>query len=146
LGIVVEFTYIGDERVENRNLALLPGVHEAYLGSAAHMHGKMYVLDWIEHFRQEWASAVFQDKFPVLVQALRKTLSSDRNMMMLLNRVFERAETCTDNQELADYRRELLGPNGELAPEATLRAIEADTIAYLKDNRTLLPRFYMPNK
>ena len=29
LGTVVEITYVGEDAVENRNLALLPGMHDA---------------------------------------------------------------------------------------------------------------------
>ena len=137
---------MGEDAVENRNLGLLPGVHESYLNSAVHAHGKGTVPDWIEYFRQEWASVVFQDRFPVLVQALRRGLASDKGMVMILNRVFERAETCNDHQEVADFRREFLGAHGELAPEATMRTIESATIDFIKDNRGLLPRFYIPNK
>jgi hypothetical protein len=143
---VVEITYVGEDAVENRNLGLLPGVHEAYLNSAAHMHGKGYITDWVEFFRQDWAAVIYQDRFPVLVHALRRSLASDKGMLVMLNRVFERAESCADDMEVADQRRELLGAHGELAPETTLRTIETETIEFLKENRALLPRFYLPNK
>ena len=138
--------YMGEDYVENRNLALLPGLHEAYLNSAVFTHGRGYVTDWIEYFRQEWASVIFQDKFPVLVQALRRSLATDKGMLMILNRVFERAENCGDHQDLADTRREILGAHGELAPDSTLRTIETEAIEFLKENRALLPRFHIPTK
>lgn len=132
--------------MENRNLSLLPGLHESYLNSAVHSHMKGFVADWIEHFRQEWATFLFQDRFPLLVQALRKNLSSDKGMIMMLSRVFERAESCVDDQEVSDMRREVVGAHGELAPELTIRTVETEAIEFIKNNRTLLPKYYIPGK
>ena len=143
---MVEINYLGEDYAENRNLGLLVGMHESFLNSAVYQHGRGYVTDWVEFFRQEWAAAIYQDRFPVLVHALRKSLATDKGMLMILNRVFERAESCTDDQELADQRREMLGAHGELAPETTLRTIETETMEFLKENRALLPRFHLPNK
>ena len=146
LGTVVEVSYLGEDVVENRNFTYLPGMHESYLNSAVHMHTKGYVTDWVEFFRQDWAAVVYQDRFPVLVHALRRSLATDKGMLVMLNRVFERAESCADMSEVAEQRRELMGAHGELAPESTLRTIETETIEFLKENRALLPRFYVPVK
>jgi len=100
----------------------------------------------VEFFRQEWASVIYQDKFPVLVHALRRSLASDKGMLMMLSRIFERAENTVDSQELADVRREIMGAHGELVPETTMRTVQTGTIEFLKDNRALLPRFYLPAK
>lgn len=68
-------------------------------------------------------------------------------MMMLINRVFERAEHIADDQDLADFRKEeLTGAYGELVPETTLRTIEAEVTEYLKEHRALLPQFTVPHK
>lgn len=146
LGTVVEVTYLGEDQVENRNFALLPGIHESFLNAAAHTHTRGLITDWVEFLRQDWAAAIYQDRFPVLVHALRRSLANDKGMMVMLNRVFERAENCSDALEIADQRREMMGAHGELAPETTLRTIETETIEFLKENRGLLPRFYVPSK
>jgi hypothetical protein len=146
LGTVVEVCYVGEDYVENRNFALLPGIHEAYLNAAAHTHGKGWITDWVEFLRQDWAAAIYQDRFPVLVHALRRSLATDKGMLVMLSRVFERAENCSDPMEIADTRREMMGAHGELAPETTLKTIETETLEFLKENRALLPRFHIPNK
>lgn len=146
LGMLVEVLYVGEDPVETRNLTYLPGLHESFLNSAAHTHSKGYIADWVEFLRQDWAAVIYQDKFPVLVQALRRSLASDKGMLMILSRVFERAENTVDEQELSDVRREILGAHGENAPETTLRTVETETIEFLKDNRALLPKFYLPAK
>ncbi|KAJ1433137.1 hypothetical protein B484DRAFT_478475 [Ochromonadaceae sp. CCMP2298] len=144
-GTVAEFVYVGEDRVETRNLALVPGMHETYLNSAVHCHAKGFVADWIEFFRLEWACALFQDKFPVLVQALRKVLAADKGMGMILTRVFERAENAIDDQEVAEFRREFLGAHGELAPEASRHSVETEAMDFLKLHRRVLPTYYLPN-
>mmetsp|Transcript_16681 Transcript_16681/g.28251 ORF Transcript_16681/g.28251 Transcript_16681/m.28251 type:complete len:1262 (-) Transcript_16681:1911-5696(-) len=143
-GTVVEFTYLGEDAVENRNLGLLTGMNEAYLNSAVHCHSKGYVADWIEFFRREWATALYQDRFPMLVQSVRHNLADDKGMSMILTRVFERAETAVDDQEVAEFRREFLGPHGELAPEATNKHIQAEAVEFLKENHEALPHYYLP--
>jgi len=80
------------------------------------------------------------------VHALRRSLASDKGMLMMLSRIFERAENTVDGQELADVRREIMGAHGELVPETTMRTVQTGTIEFLKDNRALLPRFYLPAK
>ena len=62
---------------------------------------------------------------------------------MILNRVYEKSETIQDDQEIAIFRREFLGSNGEFVPENTFKTIEADTLDFLKDNRALLPSYYL---
>ena len=39
-GNVVEFTYVGEDRVENFNLSLIPGIHESYLNSAVYSYSQ----------------------------------------------------------------------------------------------------------
>jgi hypothetical protein len=63
-------------------------------------------------------------------------------MIMTLSRVFEKAEATTDDAEVDEYRRELIGVHGELAPEGTRRCLEMEIQDQLQQRRAFLPRYY----
>jgi hypothetical protein len=146
LGVVSEVVYVGMEPVEYRNLSQIVGKHEAYLNAAVHAHEKGNVPDWIDFFRDTWATAVYLDSFHHLLQAVRRNLASDKGMISLLGRIFERSERIDEDADLADYRRNIIGPRGEHVPEITLKTIEASALDYLRDNAEFLPHFYMKSR
>lgn len=147
-GNVTEFVYLGSARVEERNLRHIAGKHESMLNSAVHAHRKGFVVDWIAHFRADWAAVLYHDKFSSLLQALRDSLRSDKGMVMVLSRVFERAENSLDNLEVDDFRRGFIGPHGELLPEATAKTVHAETHSFLKTHKATLPQYHvvLPNE
>lgn len=144
-GTVSELVYAGLDLIEPRNLCLLPGKHEAFLNSAVHAHNKKYVEDWIDFFRGAWASVIYQDNFPALMTALKKNMQSDKGMIMLLSRIFEKAELEQDNVAVGEYRTVLVGAHGEMAPEITKKIIEVETLEFLRENKDFLPRLYVPS-
>lgn len=146
LGIVSEVSYLGAEPVEYRNLSQILGKHEAYLNAAVHAHEKGNVVDWIEFFRDTWATAIYLDSFTSLLQAVRRNLSSDKGMISLLGRIFERAEKMEQDSDIADYRRNIVGPHGEHVAEVTLKTIEASALDYLRENSDFLPHFYLKTR
>lgn len=146
LGIFSEFVYLGAEPIEYRNLSQLIGKHEAYLNAAVNAHIKGNVVDWIEFFRDTWATSVYLESFHFLIQAIRRNLTSDKGMISLLGRIFERAERIDEDADVADYRRNIVGPHGEHVSEVTMKTIEASTLDYLRDNADFLPHFYLKSR
>lgn len=144
-GTVVEFAYAGLDPIESRNFSLLTGKHEGLLNSAIYAHSNQLVYDWIEFFRGEWASALYQDNFFSFIQALKRSLHSDKGMIMLLNRVFEKADLTPGDAEVIEYRKTLTGSHGEAIPEITKKLIEAETIEYLRHNREFLTKYHIPS-
>jgi hypothetical protein len=143
-GTVSELVYAGLDDIEPRNLSLLPGKHEAYLNSAVHAHQMKHVYDWIEFFRSRWATVLYQDNFPNLMNTLKKNLQSDKGMIMLLSRIFEKAEVEDDIANVAKYRRSTIGAHGELAPEVTRKVVEAELLEYVRENKDFLPELFVP--
>lgn len=143
LGIVSEICYAGLDTIETRNLAQLPGKHEMLLNSAVHAHSKSLVKDWIDFFREEWATAIFVDSFQALIMSVKKSLASDKGTIMLLSRIFERMESVADDLDVAEFRRTLVGAHGELIPDLTQKTIETSTMDYLRENAEFLPKFHM---
>eukprot|EP01039_Chlorochromonas_danica_P007520 gene7520-8318_t len=143
-GGVAELSYAGLDKVESRNLSLLVGKHEAYLNSAINAYNKKFVDDWISYFRGSWTTVLFQDTFSQLISALKKNMQSDKGMIMLLSRIFEKADLESDNVAVSEYRTNLMGAHGELAPEITRKIVEVETLEYLRENKDFLPKLYLP--
>lgn len=143
LGIVSTLCYLGYEPIEFRNLSLLPGKHEAYLNAAVHAHEKGHVTDWIIFFRETWTTTLYLESFHYLLQAIRRNLVSDKGMITLFSRIFERAETLDDDGDLSDFRRNIIGPHGEHVAEVTMKSVETTTMDFLRENADFLPHFYL---
>jgi len=144
LGIVAQITYLGlDTTIECRNLALLPGKHETTLNNCVYTHRKGLVDDWIDFFRSKWCAIIYLNHFPLFCAALKRNISHDKGVILLLNRIFERAEYIMDFGEMNEYRRSLIGGNGELLIDTTRQIIEQETIEYVQKHREFMPQFYI---
>lgn len=141
--MVTEVIYVGLDYVEYRNLSLLLGFQESILNNAIHAYRKGIIEDWIEFFRKDWTTAIFLHSFPKLIQSLRKNLLQDKGMLMLLNRIFEKAENTVEDTEMSEFRRNLYGAYGDLIPEITRRLVYTETFEFIKENRDFLPKFYI---
>lgn len=146
MGVLSELEYVGDEPVETRNLSQLVGNHEALLNNLSHAFNKGLVTDWIEYFRAEWTSALYHDRFRSFYEGLKETLQRDKGMSHILNRVFERAESAMEHREVHDFRAEVMGPNGELLPDATTKAVRVDLTDFLVKNDITLPHYLKREK
>ncbi len=135
--------YLGSGRVEERNLRYIAGKHESMLNSAIYAHRKGFVQDWISYFRADWAAVLYHDQCSALLKSLRDSLRSDKGMIMILSRVFERAENTSDNMDVDDFRRAFVGPHGELLPESTAKTIQAETQAFLKQHKVTLTQYHV---
>jgi hypothetical protein len=144
-GVVSELFYVGEERVEPRNLSLIPGTNESYLNGAVVTYEKGLVEDWVQFFRGPWACIVFHDKFPVLAQAYRTSLNTDAGFLKIMDQVLSQADALgLENQEdIAKYRRELTGPYCERLEKSTKEAVNTETASFLYQNRTILNTYHV---
>jgi hypothetical protein len=143
--MLTEVSYVGLDYVEFRNLSLLPGFHEAILNNAVQSHNKGIIEDWIEFFRKDWTTAIYLHSFPKLISSLRASLASDKGMMLLMNRIFEKADMTADDTDVSEFRKTIIGSFGELIPELTKKLIYTETYEFIKENREFLPKFYIHN-
>ena len=145
LGIITEIIYIGQEHIELRNYAQLIGWHESYLNNASFTFSSGLVHDWVTFFRDGWANASYHDKFVELASTLRKALEADKTLFTILDKVFETAESSSDDQLVAGKRREILGDRGELLFEGTRQTLESHTLDFLRKHKHMLPKYYVPS-
>lgn len=143
LGYVQEFCFIGMSDIDYLNLTSIPGNHETYLNNAVSTYQKQLIYDWIEFFQKEWAIILYFSQFKILYHSLRSVLNHDKNMVVLLSRIFERSLYNQDDVEIDSYRRTLTGNFGEFLDELTVQAIQHETIEFLRDNKDFLNKFYL---
>jgi hypothetical protein len=143
-GMLVELVHLGTVSVESRNLSSLVGLHESYLNSAIYSFENGLVSHWIDFFRQDWACALYHDRFADLIQDLREAVRTDKGMLVILDKVFEIADSTEDDQVVAAVRRKIIGDRGELLEDLTQKTIEAHTLDFVKKNKTVLTKFFVP--
>ena len=142
LGVITDVTCISEESIEERNLHKLTGVHESYLNFAQYAFNNRYFDDWISFFRQEWASALYFDKFITFSTLLRSALVTEKGVFTVMEEVLSSASRNMDDSIVTASRRATVGERCQHVPDSTKKLIESNTLEYLRDNRQALPRYY----
>lgn len=145
LGKLEEILYIGRVKIEERNISRLVGYHESYMNSATYAYEKGLIKDWIDYFREDWASLLYHDKFLEFIIYQRESLTTDKCSVSTLEQVFQMAEIDTDDQNVSIARKELIGERSELLPIVTRKFLEAQTLEFLRHHKPLLTKFYIPS-
>lgn len=146
LGVITDITCMSEERIEERNLHKLTGIHESFLNFAQYAFNNRYFDDWISFFRQEWATALYYDKFPTFSKLLRSALVTDKGVFSVMEEVISTAERNMDDSAVTASRRATVGERCQHVPEGTRKLVESNTLEYLRDNRQALSRYYHETK
>mmetsp|Transcript_8082 Transcript_8082/g.13920 ORF Transcript_8082/g.13920 Transcript_8082/m.13920 type:complete len:137 (-) Transcript_8082:25-435(-) len=120
------------------------GLQESYVNSAESSYDKKLVGDWITFLRQDWASALYHDRFPQFVQTLRAQLLQEMGTQDLVDAVVGAFEEGKDPTVCANLRRMGVGTYGARLPPSTRKFIEMRALDFLRKNRGKLPRFLLP--
>jgi adenylate kinase len=145
-GTVSEFLYLGKEKVEFKNLACVLGMQEGYLNSCVSAYDKGVVDCWIRFFREDWASAIFHDRFDILKNSLKQMLRTDEGAFDVADMLERGAEEGKDDETLNTMRKSAVGPGGSMLMPSTKKLIESSTIEFLRKNKALLPRYLLPER
>ena len=143
---VASITYLGAQPVEDRNFAGLVGLQESYLNSLEHFYDKGTIPDLAKFLRDDWAVAVYHDRFCALCLSLSDKLESSEEVQKLLGEVKE--AIASGNTKLSEsnlLRKSLIGTGGEKISYKTRKSIESELLRFLRDNRQLLPFFCLPD-
>ena len=143
-GTVVEINYLGLSCVEGRNIGRLVGWHESFLSNASFAFETGQISDWLEYFREPWASFIYHDNFTSFVDALRQSLLRDKGMFLVQDSIMELAQTCKDDGILSLERRKIVGNRGENIPDTAKRTTEAHTLDFLRKNKSAFTKIFIP--
>jgi len=142
-GRVGGVTYLGTQPVEAQNLERLVGLHEGAVGSLRHQFDTGAIHSLVDLLREEWAQALFHDRFAQFCLDLRVAAAHNADLDALVQEV--KSQAAHDNPE---YTREtcmrLIGVGGERLTPGLRKATQRAVAQFLTANRELLPRFFLP--
>ena len=84
--------------------------------------------DWITFFRDDWAHALYHDRFQDLIDSLRTLLASDEGSCEVMDKLLEAFEDGKDDPTICSLRSNLIGPGGEKLMPSTKKMIETSTL------------------
>ena len=134
--------YVGYDKVEDRNLSCLVGMHESYLNFALHAYENDLIDDWISFFREDWATVLYHDRFAAFLIKVKDQLCLDKGFFTIAEEIHDMASTNNDDMAVSAFRRKLLGERCQNLPELTKKLIENQVNEYVKTNKGMLNRFY----
>merc|ERR1711871_1266439 len=141
---VCDVTYLGKGPAEPRNIRRVVGLQEAYVNSCEGAFNNDLVDDWLTFFRQDWALALYHDRFETnVVCALREKLGSDdgaKEICVLLDKALVAGK---DDDAIATLRVNAIGVGGEKLMPATRKLIEQATLDFLYENKAMLPQYLL---
>lgn len=145
-----QLTYVtsDDDEQKNddiaRNIGSLVGWHESFLNSATYSFEMGNVIDWIEFFSADWATALKFDRMPAMCDIIRTSVYSDKGMISILDKVMENAESTEDDDVIAVARRKIIGDRGSNIPDATKVIIVNYILDFMRRNKSMITKYYLP--
>ncbi|KAK7247912.1 cilia and flagella associated protein [Aureococcus anophagefferens] len=104
------------------------------------------VDDWIAFFRSDWCSALKHDRFADLQRTLADMIDRDEGARDVVSMLLAGLDAGKDDETLRQLRAKAVGVGGSNLPKETRQLLETAVLGYLRKNRTLLPRFLLPEK
>jgi len=144
LGTLLELAAVCKGEIEAKNLGRLPGWHESFLNGAVASYEQGFVQDWVEYFRGDWATVLYHDTFPEFADILRSSLQTDKYAYSIVDIMLDTASKSSDDQDIIAARKQELGPRAEKMNATTYKMIETATLDFLRKNKAMLPRFFIP--
>ena len=134
---VVSITYLGAQPIEDRNFAGLVGLQESYLNSVEHFYDKGVIPDLTRFLRDDWAVAIYNDRFKGLIATITDKLNGNEEVAQIIQEVVTAINSGnTKMSEVNLLRKSLIGVGGEKIQYKTKKEIESEILRFLRDNRT----------
>ena len=133
-GIIDSVVYLGKKPIDYRALVSLVGLHETYLDKLLNRFEGELINDIPEFLSENWALALYHDKFSQLVINLKAILHEKD--------IFEIVSDIVGKEKPLDrvVINELLG----LVGKRTKAKIEYEIVNFLNENRNHLPFYHIP--
>ena len=133
-GIIDSVVYLGKKQIDYRALVSLVGLHETYLDKLLNRFEGNLITDIPEFLSENWALALYHDKFSQLVINL-KAILHEKDIFEIVTDVVEK-EKPLDRVVI----NEILG----LVGKRTKSKIEYEIVNFLNENRNHLPFYHIP--
>ena len=134
-GIIDSVVYLGKKQIDYRALVSLVGLHETYLDKLLNRFEGDLIKDIPEFLSENWALALYHDKFSQLVISLKAILHEKD--------IFEIVSDVVGKEKPLD--RVVINELLEQVGKRTKSKIEYEIVNFLNENRNHLPFYYIPN-
>jgi len=136
-GVIRALTYLGTSPIEDGNWASLIGLPESALNNLAPRFDEGIVTDLPAFLRQNWAVALYHDRFSEFQSVLRAELEGDDKFKEAMEALRERAEY--DAGKLAP------GDLMNLLPEEKRNLVRTRVLDYVASNQNQLDMYLVPS-
>jgi len=137
-GKVDSITYLGGEELQVESLWSLVGLSETFLN---HLYGRWKdgdIPDIIEFLTDEWATALFHDRFMEFCRQIKLEMRDKEEVKKLIN---EKLETINPKEGLS---RRLLDQIRAQLPKESVKAMQEHLLDYLAENTNHLKTYFLP--
>eukprot|EP00742_Colponemidia_sp_Colp-10_P005991 GILJ01006412.1.p1 GENE.GILJ01006412.1~~GILJ01006412.1.p1 ORF type:complete len:1622 (+),score=306.28 GILJ01006412.1:470-4867(+) len=136
-GLIDSVTYLSGEDVEVSSLWSLVGLSERYINAAYERHQNGAIKDVIEFLAEDWALALYHDRFADFSFNLKADIHQQADMKQLLEHVSELTslgETLT--REQVDEIRQKVSLS-------TKKMMQERLVNYVQSNKNHLPMYFL---
>lgn len=154
-GRVAEVAVTSRKPVETANLNQLVGRHHAFLRGLLRDADAGRIPDLVDHLRGDWATVLYHDRLDDFVRDGRHVLvAEDEHVQALVRDVVALAERAgadhsaahAADRSIVETLKLRVGTVGAALQPSTRQLIEARTIRFLKEERRLLPGYFLPGQ
>ena len=146
-GIISSVVYFGKEKVDYRSLISLVGLHETYLNKLLARYSSSLIENIPEFLSENWAMAMYHDKFAQLVIKL-KTVLHDKDITDIVGHEVSiddaKDEENTLDKKYSGLDRERIKIILSKVSKESRTKIEKEIIRFLNENKNQLPFYYIP--
>ena len=133
-GIIDSVVYLGKKQIDYRALVSLVGLHETYLNKLLNRYEEKLITDIPDFLSENWALALYHDKFSQLVINL-KAILHEKDIFDIVGEVIGKEKPF----DRVDINKLL-----EKVGKRTKSKIEYEIVNFLNENRNHLPFYHIP--
>lgn len=142
MGKVDSITYLGGEELQVESLWSLVGLSETFLNNLYKRWKDGDIPDIVEFLTDEWAIALFHDRFMDFCHQLKMEMGAQDEVKQLINKHLGNLESAGNLKD--GLTRDLLTKiKGQLPPDIT-KKMEDRLLEYLRKNTNHLKAYFLP--
>lgn len=138
-GKVDSITYLGGEELQVESLWSIVGLSETFLDHLYTRWKAGDIPDIVEFLTDEWATALFHDRFRELCQQIQLEMRSKEEIKEIIDKNLEDETNWKDG-----LSRELLDKIRQNLPKDAVKDIQDHLLEYLRENTNHLKSYFLP--
>lgn len=141
IGLIDSVTYMGHEEIVLQSLWGFVGLHENYLNQLTSRHAAGTIDNVVEFLSENWAIGLYHEWFGDFCLRLRQGIQNSPDVYSILQKANEK--TVKDRKGLSREDIEKLSRHLDVR---TVKAIQEETLEFIKTNMNHLPMYYIPGE